>query len=205
MPVLLTAALLWVSRLPPLPAVISWQAFRISIGPPAWLQPAFLLILFFWSTTHRQTQRYGGVILVTAADRHTGCYSGDSVINLSHAKFIIIPLKPLAILIISLYAPSPTPSVHLCCRVVQGEKWSTQLEGGGTGRPGSVSRRSQVEGDTGQLCSTQGPHASEDLQWCSGTRLVGIAAPGWEECEHTWLVKYSLLKETQPTRSFPDW
>lgn len=43
----------------PLPDVISWQDFRISKGPPAWLQSAFLLILFFWRTvSQNRTEKY---------------------------------------------------------------------------------------------------------------------------------------------------
>ena len=41
----------------PFPAVISRQAFMISVGPPAWPQPGFFLSLFFWSTTEQHKEK----------------------------------------------------------------------------------------------------------------------------------------------------
>lgn len=139
---------------PPLPAVISWHAFRISVGPPAWLQPAFLLILFFWSTTSQQKDRQSSLL----QPEPVGC---------------VCHLLP---------SPEPAPA-HLCCRAVQGERWSTPFAGEETVRPCSVSRQSPMGEDTSRLCSTPGPPASGALLWYSGTGPGGTAGP---KCRHEY-------------------
>lgn len=167
----------------PLPDVISWQDFRISKGPPAWLQSAFLLILFFWRTvSQNRTEKYNSycshyrgwtdtqqVILITL------CWNKFNKWQVCLSDFIF------HVFLLSL-TPSPpigSPSPHLCCMAGHGVRWSKLFPGGGTGRPCSVSKRLPVVEDTGRLCSIPGPHASVALQWCSGTSLEGTAAPGW--------------------------
>lgn len=173
-------ARLEVDRHPPFPAVISWQAFRISKGPPAWLQSAFFLILFFWSTTSQQTDRWLFSMQQESVGLFWWCCTKKNSLS---GRFITISMSVYCYLFHPLpdhflpacYSPSP----HLCCRAVQGGRWNRLFAGGGTGRPCSVSRRSPLGEDTGRLCSTPGSPASEYLLWCSGTGLEGTAAPGW--------------------------
>lgn len=174
----------------PLPAVISWQAFRISIGPPAWLQFAFFLILFFWSTTCQRREREGDRVILTAT-RAADTQQVILVMSLWN-KFISIIFTILIYHYkrhLSVIFPLPlSASTHLCCRAVQGGRWSRLFAGGGTERSCSVSRQLPVEEDTGRLCSTPGSPASGDPLWCSGTWMEGTAAPsGWCRWWHTLL------------------
>lgn len=137
----------------PLPAVISWQAFRMSVGPPALLQPTFLLSLFFWSTAHGLT-----------TNKHR-----QQLKNMLHMLYKLHCVVA--------FLPFP----HMCCRAVQGERWNTLFPDWGTVTSCSVSRRWRGPEDTGQLCSTPTPRASSDPLWCNCTGREGTAGPeNWE-------------------------
>lgn len=147
---------------------------RTSSLTPASLLP-HPLFLEHYKPADRQTDRHVVILAATRANQVILVMLHTSKSTEWQVYFICTPSSSYP----PSFPPSPySPSTHVCCRAVQGERWSTLFAGAGIERPCSVSRRSPVGEDTGRLCSTPGPPASGDLLWCSGIGLEGTAAPG---------------------------
>lgn len=144
----------------PLPVVISWQAFMISRGPPAFPQVALLLIRFFWRTESIKKISFK-------------CQISLSLFNACNFN-LTNQTKWNVLCVTQSFFSSP----HLCCRVLRDERWNTPFVDQGTVTSCIVSRRSPAEGDTDPLCSTPGSPACAACLWCSGTKQEGTAAPG---------------------------